>query len=161
MGPMVEVGCDARTGAATSGSSRSARIPKEFRQAKPQADAVDRRAVARFFSSEAGQRILRADRVWRELKFSVLCPSERFWSETVGELLLQGVMDCVIEEAGVLTVVDYKTDFVTPETLPGVAERYRAQVRAYVFAASEMFGKPVSGGLLCFLRGGLTAEIGA
>ena len=70
-------------------------------------------------------------------------------------------MDCVIEEAGVLTVVDYKTDFVTPEMLPEVAERYRAQVRAYVFAASEMFGKPVSGGLLCFLRGGLTAEIGA
>ena len=151
-----------KTGTSAQIEDEIERITALGQLTKQQADAVDRRAVARFFSSEAGQRILRADHVWRELKFSVLCPSERFWSETVGEeLLLQGVMDCVIEEAGVLTVVDYKTDFVTPETLPEVAERYRAQVRAYVFAASEMFGKPVSGGLLCFLRGGLTAEIGA
>ncbi|MGI5977899.1 MAG: UvrD-helicase domain-containing protein [Oscillospiraceae bacterium] len=129
---------------------------------KQQADAVDRQAVARFFASETGQRILRADRVWRELKFSVLCPSERFWPETVGEeLLLQGVMDCVIEENGVLTVVDYKTDHVTDETLPELTERYREQMRAYVFAASEMFGKPVSGGLLCFLRSGLSASVPA
>ena len=125
-----------------------------------QADAVDRQAVLRFFASETGRRILCADRVWRELKFSVLCPSERFWPETQGEeLLLQGVMDCVIEEGGALSVIDYKTDYVTAESLPELTERYRRQVEAYLFAAEQMFGEPVSGGLLCFLRSGLTARI--
>lgn len=125
-----------------------------------QAEAVDRGAVLRFFASDTGRRILRADSVWREQKFSVLCPSERFWPETRDEeLLLQGVMDCVIEEKGTLTVMDYKTDYVTEESLPARAEHYRRQIEAYLFAAGELFEKPVAGGLLCFLRSGLTAFI--
>lgn len=125
-----------------------------------QAKAVDREAVWRFFESKTGQRLLNADHIWRELKFSVLCPAEKFYPNVQGEeLLLQGVMDCVIEENGRLTVVDYKTDYVTDETLPEVTEHYRPQVRAYLYAAEKMFEKPAAGGLLFFLRGGQTAEI--
>lgn len=150
----------ARTGTLTEIEDEIARIEDLGQLDEAQAKAVDREAVLRFFGSDMGKRILKADAVRRELRFSVLCPAARFYRDAPDEtLLLQGVMDCVIEERGALTVVDYKTDYVTEQSLPGLTEHYKPQVRAYLYAAEQMFAKPVSGGVLCFLRSGFTAEI--
>jgi ATP-dependent exoDNAse (exonuclease V) beta subunit len=56
-----------------------------------------------------------------------------------GDLLLEGVADLAFEHAGVMTVVDFKTDRPDPETL----ERYARQVRTYAAAISRATGKPV------------------
>ena len=68
-------------------------------------------------------------------------------------------MDCCIEEQGELTVIDYKTDYVTGETLTARAEHYAPQVRAYAMAMERIRKKPVKEGLLCFLRTARAVEI--
>ena len=125
-----------------------------------QAPAVDTAAIASFFASPTGQRILSAEMVLREFRFSLLCPSEQFYPEAPGEeIMLQGVVDCVLEEKGVLTVVDYKTDLVTEQKLPELRLRYEPQLHAYAYALQRIFQKPVESCLLCFLRSGLSLEL--
>ena len=88
-----------------------------------EAAAVNPKLISDFFSTETGKLILSADKVRRELKFSVLADSDLFPRYAGGEkLLLQGVVDCVCEKDGKLTIIDYKTDFVTESTVDERAE---------------------------------------
>ena len=57
-------------------------------------------------------------------------------------------------EGDALTVVDYKTDYVTADTLPGRAAEYAPQIRAYAAALKRVLGLPVREGWLFFLRTG-------
>ncbi|MCF0137270.1 MAG: helicase-exonuclease AddAB subunit AddA [Oscillospiraceae bacterium] len=120
-----------------------------------QAQGVDAEAIRRLFASDIGRRIMNADAVSREFKFSLLCPAEDFFPGGEGEsVLLQGVMDCCIEEEGELTVVDYKTDSVYGEALEARAESYKGQLRAYALAAERMTGRRVRECVLYFLTAG-------
>lgn len=113
-----------------------------------QADAVSAGDILAFFRSELGARLRRADRVIREFRFSLLCPAETWFSQAPEgeEVLLQGVVDCCMEEAGELTVLDFKTDAqVEPE-------RYTQQLSAYAMAMERIFEKPVKGAALWYLR---------
>ncbi len=149
-----------RTGTMADIESEIARITALGLLSERQAKAVDRVSVLRFFSSETGKRILNADNVSRELRFSLLCPTEDFFEDADGEsVLLQGVVDCLIEEQGELTIIDYKTDYVTPDTLNDVTERYTKQLSAYALAMSRLTKKPIKGSLLCFLRSGLVNDV--
>lgn len=125
-----------------------------------QAEAVSVNAVYKLFNSPLGERISRADKVLREFKFSLLCPAEDFFREGKGEeVLLQGVIDCCIEENGELTIIDYKTDRVRGEALSERAEVYAGQVRAYAIAAKRIIGKPVKECVLYFLDAGQEVTI--
>ena len=125
-----------------------------------QAEAVETDAIEKLFSSELGRRILNADRIVREFKFSMLCPAESFFAGGEGEsVLLQGVIDCCIEENGELTVIDYKTDRVSGEALSERAESYESQVRAYAMAVRRMTGKPVKECVLYFLHTGQAVRV--
>lgn len=125
-----------------------------------QAAAVERGIILRFFDSDTGRRIRGADMVIREFRFSLLCPAADFFPGAGDEkLLLQGIVDCCIEEKGILTVVDYKTDNVTAETIFDTAEHYRPQLHAYSLAMERIMKKPVGGSILCFLQAGLTFEM--
>ena len=109
----------------------------------------------RLFASDIGKRIMNADRLMREFKFSILCPAEDFFDGGEGEsVLLQGVIDCCIEENGGLTVIDYKTDRVRGDALTQRAKTYAGQLRAYAIAVGKMTGKPVNGCVLYFLEAG-------
>ena len=120
-----------------------------------QAQGVDAEAIRRLFASDIGRRIMNADAVSREFKFSLLCPAEDFFPGGEGEsVLLQGVMDCCIEEEGELTVVDYKTDSVYGEALEARAESDKGQLRAYALAAERMTGRRVRECVLYFLTAG-------
>ena len=121
---------------------------------------MDRSLILSFFDSDTGKRLKTADRVHRELRFSLLCSADEYYKGIADEkVLLQGVVDCCIEEQGALTIIDYKTDYVTQDTLSEVTEHYRTQVAAYASAMSRLFEMPVSACLLCFLRAGLVAAI--
>ena len=115
-----------------------------------EAEAVDAAAIARLFASPIGRRMLAAEHREREFKFSLLCGAET-WFPGAGDeqVLLQGVVDCCIEENGALTVIDYKTDAVrTEEELRERADYYAGQLRAYAAALRRIFGKPVREGVL-------------
>ena len=116
-----------------------------------QAEAVDKAMLERFFASETGERIINADRVLREFKFSLLVPAgELLGGDGRDEILLQGVVDCCIEEQGELTVIDYKTDRVSASEAPGRAEAYAPQINAYALAMEKITGKPVRECILWF-----------
>ncbi len=121
-----------------------------------EAAAVDAAAIGRLFASPLGQRMLAAGRREREFKFSLLCDAGAYYPGAEGEqVLLQGVVDCCIEEDGALTVIDYKTDAVrTDEELAARAAYYEGQLRAYAAALRRIFQKPVREGVLYFLSCG-------
>ena len=124
-----------------------------------QAEAVDTGSILRLFSSPLGKRIMSADARKREFKFSLLCPAEKFFPGGEGEsVLMQGVIDCMIEEAGELTIIDYKTDRVRGEETAERAQTYSKQLEAYAYAAQRMTGKPVRECVLYFLYSGETVK---
>ncbi len=120
-----------------------------------QAAAVPPEDILAFFRSEIGRRALRADRTVREFRFSLLCPAEAWFAEAPAgeEILLQGVVDCCIEEDGALTIIDFKTDArIEPE-------RHTAQLAAYAMAMERILRKPVRGAVLWYLRRRCAADV--
>ena len=116
-----------------------------------QAAAVSPEKLFRVFQGEIGREIREAEQVIREFKFSVLVPAARYYPEAGEErLMLQGVTDCFLIRDGEITVIDFKTDRVTPETQRAAAERYRPQLEAYSKALSAIYKLPVTKRLLYF-----------
>ena len=126
-----------------------------------EAQAVDAGAIVKLFASPLGTRMRQAEAIHREFKFSLLCDAgEVFDTEPGEELLLQGVVDCYIEENGALTVIDYKTDRLKNKAEAQVrALHYRGQLRAYAKALTRICGKPVKECLLYFLSVGETVAV--
>ena len=116
-----------------------------------EAKAVNVSAIERLFASSLGKRMLKAEKPLREFRFSLLVEA----GAGDDELLLQGVVDCCIEEEGQLVIVDYKTDNVkTPGEIAERAEHYRPQLMAYAKALGRIFKKPVKECVLFFLSSG-------
>lgn len=125
------------------------------------ASAVDAKAIAELFSSPLGKRLLSAEELHREFKFSLLCPAEELYPDAEGEsLLLQGVVDCYMAEPDGLVIVDYKTDYVkTAQQLSERAAFYAGQVRAYARALERIEGRSVKECVLYFLSVGKAVSI--
>lgn len=117
------------------------------------AAVVDPAMIWNFFSSQMGTRLRKAPNVLREFKFSILDDAVQYHSElTEDRILLQGVVDCAIIEPAGITVLDFKTDRVTANTLEAVAAQYRIQVQTYAKALSRIFQKEVISSQLYFFR---------
>jgi ATP-dependent helicase/nuclease subunit A len=125
-----------------------ARLQEQGFLDRRQAESVPPEDIWAFFQSDIGQRLKKADKVIREFKFSLLCPAQTWFSHAPAgeEILLQGVVDCCIQERDKLTVIDFKTDAqVHPEL-------YTPQLAAYAMAMERIFQKPVQGAVLWYLR---------
>ncbi len=118
-----------------------------------QAEAVQTESILNLFSGELGHRILQAPQIIREWKFSCLVPSELLYPQVTGEeIMLQGVVDCFLIEDDGICVIDFKTDFVTPETVEQRARYYARQVEAYGLALEKMYHLPVKEKILYFFH---------
>ncbi len=118
-----------------------------------QAEMADAGKIAAFFATTMGKKLRQSKNVLREFKFSILEDAVEYGEGLEGEkILLQGVVDCALVEDNGITVVDFKTDYVTPETLDTVADRYCVQLKTYAEALSRIFEKPVVGKALYFFR---------
>ena len=146
----------AKTGSEEEIRAEVARLREAQFLSAREAQAVDLRAVRRLFASPLGQRILNADAVKREFRFSLLCPArELLPTAAEDEILLQGAVDCFIEERGELTVIDYKTDYIADgEALDEKTRHYTPQLQAYAEAVARICGKPVRERVLYFLSVG-------
>lgn len=150
----------AKTGSAAEIEAEKARLAALGRLTPREAGAARADAVYRFFASETGRRVLAADRVLREFPFTLLVPvSDLFPGASGDDVLLQGVADCCIEESGLLTVVDYKTDRISPEEAPERARAYFPQIRAYALAMGRITGLPVRECILFFLTPGAAVSV--
>ena len=128
-------------------------------------DAKQRRAVRpekiyRFFASELGKRVLNADKMYREFKFSILVPAETWYSDGGDdEILLQGVIDCCIVENGGLTIIDYKTDYIDDNNIEDKVKGYSGQLRAYSLAMERITGLEARRKILYFFNRDLEVNI--
>ena len=125
-----------------------------------QAAAVDTGTIARFFDSSTGRRVLDAKTVGREFRFSLLYPASRFYEGGGSDrILLQGVIDCYFEEHDEITIVDFKTDHVTPDTIDEKVKQYTPQLAAYSEALERITGKRVRERLIYFFSVGESVSV--
>ena len=116
-----------------------------------QASLVDCGQIAAFFATELGQQLQKHPNVLREFKFSILEESLNGHADG-DEILLQGVVDCAMVDDDGVTVIDFKTDYVTEETLEQKVLQYRPQIAAYADAMSRIYERPVKASWLYFFR---------
>ena len=104
--------------------------------------AISEKRIYDFFQSDLGQRLLTAQRVERELPFSMLFPANRVYPEMLDgeDLFLQGIIDTAFLEEGAWVLVDYKTDRLDEEAL---VDRYRIQLMLYKEALERLTPYPV------------------
>ena len=118
-----------------------------------QGKLVNCRKIAAFFGSEIGQKLQAGVPCLREFKFSVLDDACSYGQDLEGEqVLLQGVVDCALLEDDGITVIDFKTDYVTEENLPSVVARYRPQVEVYGDALRRIYEMDVKAKYLYFFH---------
>ena len=129
------------------------RLVQEGLLSREQADLVDCRQIADFFATHIGKKLVHGTSHLREFKFSILDDGSHYGNGLEGEqVLLQGVVDCALLEEDGITVVDFKTDAVTEETISSRAEIYRSQVEVYAEALSRIYEMPVKEKYLYFFR---------
>ena len=101
---------------------------------------VSAEKLAHFFQSELGRKLCGGAPCLREFKFSILDDGKKYGEGLEGEqVLLQGVVDCALLEPDGISIVDFKTDRVTAETVDAAAERYSLQVQTYADALSRIY----------------------
>ncbi len=123
-----------------------ARLVRSGHITDAQGRLADSAAIAAFFQTGLGQKLRQGVPHLREFKFSILDDARDYGGDLDGEqVLLQGVVDCALLEPDGITVIDFKTDYVTQDTLPTLLDRYRPQVEAYATALSRIYQKPIKG----------------
>ena len=133
---------------------------REQRFLRPeQAAAVDPKKLSDWYASPLGKRVLTARGVHREFKFSLLAPAALLDPAGRGEMLLQGVVDCWLEEPDGLIIIDYKTDRVTRETQEARAAEYAPQLGAYAWALERITGKPAKAAYVYFFTTGTAVRL--
>lgn len=129
------------------------RLVEEGFLKEDQGKLVNCEKIAAFFATDIGRKLRSGTPHLREFKFSILDDGSHYGEGLEGEqVLLQGVVDCALLEADGITVVDFKTDYVTEETLAAKAESYRPQVETYGEALSRIYEMPIKGQYLYFFR---------
>jgi len=130
------------------------RIAAEGYLSAEQARLADAKRINNFFASELGRRI-RNGNVLREFKFSILEDADEYFPDMKDEkILLQGVIDCALVEDDGITIVDFKTDKVTEETVASVTQKYSPQVQTYAKALEKIYQLPVKAKYLYYFHTG-------
>ena len=129
------------------------RLVREGFLTADQGQLVDCCQITAFFATDVGKKLCNGVPHLREFKFSILDKGERYGDGLEGEsVLLQGVVDCALLEEDGITVLDFKTDYVTEETIADRTERYRSQLEIYSDAISRIYERPVKTRYLYFFR---------
>ena len=117
------------------------------------AKLVDPGMIWDFFATDIGLRLRSSQNVVREFKFSILDDAAKYGEHLDGEkILLQGVVDCAMIEPDGITVLDFKTDRVSEDTLEKTVDTYRPQVIAYAQALSRIYEKKIKTAQLYFFK---------
>ncbi|HEX2946655.1 MAG TPA: UvrD-helicase domain-containing protein [Clostridia bacterium] len=115
-----------------------------------EAKVIRPRAIASFFGTSVGARMLTNQGVHRETAFNIAIGCSEVYKDlpqdiAEGEtMLLQGVIDCWFETDDGILLLDYKTDFVPEGGSNMIKERYRVQMDYYTLALERVTGKKVA-----------------
>ena len=120
---------------------------------REQAQMADAREIAAFFETDIGRKLSGGAACLREFKFSILDEGSHYARDLEGEkVLLQGVVDCALLEEDGITILDFKTDRVTEDSVEKVVNRYRLQVQTYAEALTRIYELPVKASYLYLFR---------
>ena len=119
-----------------------------------QADSVDIEKIMRFFKSDIGKRIIKSDKVYREVPFHILLNISDIYSELKDDenkkakykdekITLQGIIDCYFEENDEIVLIDYKTDYIKSGDEDSIKNKYKVQLEYYEKAIEQITGKKV------------------
>lgn len=130
---------------------------------------IDAQDVLTFVMSELGQRICGASRLEREIAFTLSVPIDDMYPESVSAekqaghdegVIIQGVVDCLVEDEHGLMILDYKTDAILnrfdggfDEARPVLIKRYETQLAFYKQAVEAIWRKPVTEVYIYFFDG--------
>ena len=129
------------------GSQVEAMLQKEILTLEDR-QAIDIKAIAGLFNTPLGNRMLEAKAVLREIPFTLGLPGHLVHREipSSGEeiVVVQGVIDCLLEEEDGLVLIDYKTNYVKDEAdLVRITEEYQGQMNLYSLAVESSLKKKV------------------
>ncbi|MFZ3578656.1 helicase-exonuclease AddAB subunit AddA [Virgibacillus sp. DJP39] len=132
-----------------------------------EAEIIDTSIIEAFFKTEIGKRMLESSNVYREVPFSLSLSAKEVyasWSSDVDEqVLVQGVIDCVIPVGDGLMILDYKTDAIEKELTDKVKEqltnRYKTQMELYRQAIERIWKKPVTSVYLYYFSKEVLIEV--
>jgi ATP-dependent helicase/nuclease subunit A len=132
-----------------------------------QAEALDLNAIAAFWASSAGRKILSASLdVHREIPFSArftrddLMEAGLATSLPEGEfVVVQGTIDLAVILTDEMWILDFKTDGLKESDLKLALDNYAPQLRLYASALSRIYKRPVTKRWLHFLSISKTVEV--
>lgn len=137
-------------------------VQKELITAE-QANVINFDAIVSFFTTPVGKRMQQAEHVHREVPFSFALQENEFFEQMdlkEETILVQGVIDCLLEDEEGLVLIDYKTDTITgrfangfEEAEPVLRNRYKDQVALYAKAVEEIWKKDLKEKYLYFFDG--------
>jgi ATP-dependent helicase/nuclease subunit A len=130
-----------------------------------QAESIQPEAIITFFTTPLGQRLVQAEQSEREVPFTMMLPAQDVYTDWQGNyeesVLVQGVIDCLIEEDDGIVLIDFKTDTITGRFPDGFEQardvlynRYRVQLQLYSKALEMSLGIKVKEKYLYFFDGG-------
>jgi len=111
-------------------------------------DAVNDNKFVKFFASELGIRMCRAEdagTLRREQPFVIGLPAKELYHDSESDeiVLVQGVIDAFFEEEDGIVLMDYKTDRVHEDAKAELTKKYQNQLGYYRTALEKLTGKPV------------------
>ena len=128
-----------------------ARLVEEGYLYREDGELVEVATLRKLITSPLGERMLRADRIYREMRFLQEFTPEEL-AAVDGALtvpaatLVMGAVDAVLAEGDHAVLLDYKTDHVkAPEEL---LERYALQLKLYAAMVRRQLGLPVTEAVL-------------
>jgi ATP-dependent helicase/nuclease subunit A len=129
------------------------RLQQEGYLSAEECSMINSKSLASFFETALGKKLRESKTVLREFKFSVLEDADIADPTLQGEkVLLQGVVDCAILEEDGITILDFKTDYVTEHTIQSTADKYRVQIETYGDALERIYEKPIKQKFLYFFQ---------
>ncbi|SFJ06579.1 MULTISPECIES: helicase-exonuclease AddAB subunit AddA [unclassified Bacillus (in: firmicutes)] len=135
-----------------------------------QAEEIAPEKIVAFFETELGKRMLAAKHVEREVPFTMMLSANEAYQDWTAEqdesILVQGVIDCMIEEEEGIVLIDFKTDTIGArfpggfeQARPILEERYKIQLALYRKALEKSLHQPVKETYLYFFDGSHVLQV--
>jgi ATP-dependent helicase/nuclease subunit A len=149
-------------------TAEAARLVRENYLSAAEGAALELAALADFWSSEFGRRIVaHSTEVRRELPFTARFSPAEIAAITGAKpeaglekefVVVQGVADLAVILPGEIWLLDFKTDAVDEGDLPEKIKSYRPQLQLYAAALEKVFARKVTRRALHFLSARKTVE---
>ncbi len=105
-----------------------------------QRSLLDENALEKFIFSDLATKIINSENVYTEKDFLVPYNAAKILDNASyfnDEILIQGIMDCVLQNGNEITIIDYKTDKVN--SIETLKSRYEKQLELYRHGAKYLF----------------------